>query len=71
MHVFVAGLYGLTIWVSLLAFTAIVRADLWLVFCLGPVVVSGSMLALWALDAGLTVLLASWRRIRRHLRAQS
>ena len=57
MHVVIAGLYGLTVWFALLGFTLIVRADWVLVLWLGPFIVSGAMVFIWAMD------LLIWRAI--------
>lgn len=43
MHVFIAGLYGFTIWLSCLAAAVMLRADWALVLWLGPVIVCAAM----------------------------
>ena len=50
MHVFIAGLYGFTIWLSCLAAAVMLRADWVLVLWLGPVIVSAAMVFLWVAD---------------------
>jgi len=51
MHVVVAMFYGASIWFSMLLYSLMSGERAWLVFLLGPVIVSGSMIVLWLLDA--------------------
>ena len=50
MHVVLAALYGLTIWAALLAYCAILGRPLFWPVVLGPVVISGAVVVLSALD---------------------
>ena len=63
MHVFIAGLYGFTIWLSCLAAAVMLRADWVLVLWLGPVIVSAAMVVLWAADWAIWRLWAAVRRL--------
>ena len=51
MHVAWAMFYGMTIWFAMLLYSLLSGEHAWTVFLLGPVIVSGSMIALWILDA--------------------
>ncbi len=50
MHIVICLIYGLTCWFSLMAYAAITGLNLGLAVIGGPVVVSGSIVALIALD---------------------
>lgn len=61
MHVTIALLYGLTVWVSLVAYAAITgTVSLTVLILCFPLVISGSCLVLWALDFGLTKARKLW-----------
>lgn len=62
MHVVIALIYGFTSWLSAMAYAIIARPDIFAVafFC-GPLIVSGSMIVLFALDCGLSLALRALR----------
>jgi hypothetical protein len=64
MNVVIAALYGLIVWLSLLAFAVIVRAEWHLVIWWGPVIVCAAMVFLWVADyvvwRAITALSARW-----------
>ncbi len=61
MHVTIALLYGLTVWVSLVAYAAITgTVSITVLILCFPLVISGSCIVLWALDLGLTMLRKRW-----------
>jgi hypothetical protein len=50
MHVLLTILYGFTIWFSLMAYALITEQSLGLIVIGGPVVISGAMASIVALD---------------------
>lgn len=70
MNVFIAGLYAVTVWLSAVAYCAITGGDLRLVVVLAPVIVSGMIIAILALDLLIDVLcrgVVSFRSRRRRV----
>jgi hypothetical protein len=50
MHVLIAGLYAVTLWLALLAYTVIVGLHPFWVLVTGPLIISGLIAALLTLD---------------------
>lgn len=62
MNVFIALLYGMTIWLSVMAYCIIVDAPLLRVVLLGPVIVSGFVAFLMSLDYAIDGVIRTLRR---------
>lgn len=67
MHIVLAGLYSCTIYLAVLAYLVIVRADLFWPAVLGPFVISGLIVALIAAELALSWLAPWVRRAWRSL----
>lgn len=64
MHVLIAGLYAVTIWLSALAYVLIVGAPLFTFLVWSPFVISGAIVALIVLDLAVRGVSWTWRRWR-------
>lgn len=62
MNVFIATLYGMIIWLSVMAYCIIVGGPLLKVTLWGPVIVSGFVMVVLAMDYGLTGAVKAFRR---------
>ena len=65
MHVVIATLYGITIYLSVLAYIIIIDGPLVAFLGLAPVIVSGAIVALFALDLAVRGVGWAWRRWRQ------
>lgn len=50
MHVLIAFIYGGTIWLAVLAYALITNGPSGYIALAGPLIISGGMLLIWALD---------------------
>lgn len=66
MHVLIAGLYGVTFWLSMLGASIIIQADWVMVLMLGPIIIPAAMMFLWVLD---WLIWSTWGCITRTYRA--
>lgn len=64
MHVVIAVLYGVTIYFSVLAYILITDGPLVAFLGLAPVIISGAIVALFALDLAVSCVGWAWRRWR-------
>ena len=65
MHVVIAVLYGVTIYFSVLAYILITDGPLVTFLGLAPVIISGAIVALFALDLAVRGVGWAWRRWRQ------
>ena len=64
MHVLIAGLYAVTIWLSALAYVIIVGGSLLTFLVWSPFIISGAIVALVVLDLAVRGVGWTWRRWR-------
>lgn len=50
MHFVITAFYGGTVWLAMLAYMLIIEGPFWVVAACGPFVISGAMIAIWALE---------------------
>jgi membrane protein DedA with SNARE-associated domain len=62
MHIVIATLYGLVVWVALLAYAVIVGGPWGKVLAFGPLVVSGIIAVVIAADMALAWIIKRFRR---------
>ena len=53
MHFVITGLYGGIVWLSMIAYAQILEEPIWPIVAYGPLIVSGAMAFVWALEFGL------------------
>lgn len=53
MHFVITGLYGGIVWLSMIAYAQILEEPIWPIVSYGPLIVSGAMAFVWALEFGL------------------
>lgn len=64
MHVLIAGLYAVIIWLALLAYVVIVKGPMIKFLVLSPFVISGSIAAIITLDLVVRGVCWMWQRWR-------
>lgn len=71
MHIVLLIIYGMTIWLSAIAYVAITgNGTLWVVLCVGPFIVSGAILVLILLDVIISIIASAWRARRAAVKAR-
>ena len=64
MHVLIAGLYGATLYLSLLAYILIIDGPILTFLMLSPVIISAAIAGLLALDMSVRGVSWAWKRWR-------
>lgn len=64
MHVLIAGLYAVVIYLSLLAYVIITGLSVVTFLAVSPLVISGAMVVIFALDYAVRGVEWCWRQVR-------